>query len=194
MSLDRRRLEDAHIIYAVLNVMRWYPDGFSEEDKILKPAHFNDMLSHRCFSEKYAGNASMTIYTAYMYYKCKCVNLQYKQILCNLDHSCDTPGCGSVLVIDGNMKNHRDVCSATEAGFITFQGLPGKVKTGCQLTPDLRSRYCSKHKPRVCMKPMDDTKDNNSKVDKEEDVAEMIIAEKVTRSATYYQVQLYLSD
>ena len=115
-----------------------------------------------------------------------------KPKFCTLGHSCDTPGCGSVLVIDGNMKNHRDVCLATEAGFITFQGLPGKVKTGCQLTPDLRSRYCSEHKPRVCMKPMDDTKDN-SNVDTKEDVAEMIIAEKVTRSATYYQVQLYLA-
>ena len=38
---------------------------------------------------------------------------------------------------------------------------------------------------------MDDTK-ASSKVDKE-DVAEMIIAEKITRSATYYQVHLYLS-
>lgn len=97
-----------------------------------------------------------------------------------------------MLVIDGNIKNHRDVCSATEVGFITFQGLPGKVKTGCQLTPDVRSCYCSKHKPRICIKPMDDTK-ASSKVDKEEDVAEMIIAEKITRSATYYQVHLYLS-
>ena len=63
-----------------------------------------------------------------------------------------------MLVIDGNMKNHRDVCSATEVGFITFQGLPGKVKTGCQLTPDVRSRYCSKHKLRIYIKSMDGTK------------------------------------
>ena len=97
-----------------------------------------------------------------------------------------------MLVIDGNMKNLRNVCSATEVGFITFQGLSGKVKTGCQLTPDVRSRYYSKHKPRICIKPMNDTK-ASSKVDKEEDVAEMIIAEKITRSATYYQVHLYLS-
>ena len=73
MSLDRRRLEDAHIIYAVLNVMRWYPNGFSEEKKILKPAHFNDILSHltplfhKCFSEKYAGNTMITMYTACMH-------------------------------------------------------------------------------------------------------------------------------
>lgn len=104
-----------------------------------------------------------------------------------LGHTCDTLGCSSVLVIDGNMKNHRDVCSATEAGFITFQGLPGTVKTGCQLTPDKKSRYCSNHKPRVCVKPMDDTTDD-SKVDKKEDVAEMILAERITRSATFYKV------
>lgn len=73
MSLDRRRLEDAHIIYAVLNVMRWYPNGFSDEDKILKPAHFNDILSHltpvfhKCFSEKYAGNAMIIIYSIVTY-------------------------------------------------------------------------------------------------------------------------------
>ena len=73
MSLDRRRLEDAHIIYAILNVMRWYPNGFSDVDKILKPAHFNDILSHltpvfhKCFSEKYAGNAMIIIYSIATY-------------------------------------------------------------------------------------------------------------------------------
>ena len=45
---------------------------------------------------------------------------------------------------------HRGVCKATEAGFVTFEGLPGQVKTGCQKTPDLQSRYCHLHKPRVC--------------------------------------------
>lgn len=37
-----------------------------------------------------------------------------------------------MLVMDGNMKNHRDVCKATEAGFTKFDGLPGQVKIGCQ--------------------------------------------------------------
>ena len=27
-------------------------------------------------------------------------------------------GCGETIVMDGNMKNHRDVCLATEAGFV----------------------------------------------------------------------------
>lgn len=74
---------------------------------------------------------------------------------------------------------------ASEAGFVTFQGLPGKIKTGCLMTPDHKSRYCSLHKPRVCQKPVSDI-DNCHNV--EEDIAEMIIEEKVTRSTTYYKV------
>ena len=49
-----------------------------------------------------------------------------------------------------------DICMATEAGFVTFQGLPGKIKTGCLMIPDYKSRYCSLHKPRVCQKPVND--------------------------------------
>jgi len=86
-------------------------------------------------------------------------------------------------VIDGNLKNHRDICLAKEAGFVTYQGLPGKVKTGCPLTPELRSRFCSLHKPRVCTKPDDATMTHD-----EQDVAEMIIEERTTRSDTYYKV------
>ena len=51
--------------------------------------------------------------------------------------------------MDGNMKNHRDICKATEARYTKFDGLPGQV-TGCQKTPDFKSRYCHLHKPRVC--------------------------------------------
>ena len=99
-------------------------------------------------------------------------------------HKCTTLGCNSVLVIDGNLKNHRDVCLAKEAGFITFQGLPGKVNTGCPLTPELRSRYCYLHKPRVCTKPLDEADMTSN----EEGIAEMILEERVTRSATFYKV------
>ena len=64
-------------------------------------------------------------------------------------HKCSYPGCGDVLVIDGNMKNRRDICAATEAGFATFKGLPGAIKTGCQLSPGYQSKFCSYHSPRV---------------------------------------------
>ena len=51
-------------------------------------------------------------------------------------HRCGKAGCGSVLVLDGNMKNRRDICAADCAGFIEYAGLPGKVKTGCMDTPE----------------------------------------------------------
>ena len=31
-------------------------------------------------------------------------------------------GCGSILVSDGNMKNHRDMCAAQEAGYAQIKG------------------------------------------------------------------------
>ena len=77
---------------------------------------------------------------------------------------------------------------AKEAGYVTFQGLPGKVITGCPLTPELRSRYCHLHKPRVCTKLLDDA----NMTDGEEDIIEMILEERVTRSATLYKVTWYL--
>ena len=40
-----------------------------------------------------------------------------------------------VIVIDGNMKNRRDVCLAKHAGKIQYTGLPGYVMTGCMQTP-----------------------------------------------------------
>jgi len=54
-----------------------------------------------------------------------------------------------VLVIDGNLKNHRSVCAATEAGFIQYAGLPGSIKSGCTNTPCQKSRFCLTHKPRT---------------------------------------------
>ena len=54
-------------------------------------------------------------------------------------------------MIDGNMKNHRDVCSATAAGYVEFKGLPGRVQSGCPNTPDYKSRYCLLHKPAVAI-------------------------------------------
>ena len=54
-----------------------------------------------------------------------------------------------MLVIDGNTKNRRDIYAATEAGFVKFEGLPGAIKTGCQLSPGYQSRYCYNHAPRV---------------------------------------------
>lgn len=92
-----------------------------------------------------------------------------------------------MLVMDGNMKNHRDVCKATEAGFTKFDGLPGQVKTGCQKTPDFKSRYCCLHKPRVCT--LSDI-DGQEDLPQTEGVVELILEKKVTRNKTYYKVRV----
>lgn len=100
----------------------------------------------------------------------------------SLGHKCSYPGCKNVLVIDGNMKNRRDVCAATEAGFIEYDGLPGIIKTGCQLSPGYQSRYCHNHAPRVSRQAVE------GKVQQEESVVKLITAKKQTRGGTYYQV------
>ena len=67
-----------------------------------------------------------------------------------LAHSCAIVGCGSVLALDGNMKNRRDLCYAKDAGFIEFDGIPGSIKTGCFATPAFKSRYCPAHMNHAC--------------------------------------------
>ena len=66
-----------------------------------------------------------------------------------LGHECSYSGCKTVIVIDGNMKNRRDVSAATEAGFTEYLGLPGTIKTGCQRTPAYQSKFCYEHSRRV---------------------------------------------
>ena len=94
-------------------------------------------------------------------------------------HRCSVSGCGKVLVIDGNMKNHRSVCAASEAGYIQYDGLPGRVKTGCTNTPEQKSRFCHLHKPRALTSPSNNTNT----------VIESVLEKKVTRSITYYKVK-----
>jgi len=82
------------------------------------------------------------------------------------------------------MKNRRDICAATEAGFVEFEGLPGAIKTGCQLSPGYQSRYCYHHAPRVSTIGNMENENNQN-----EGVIKFIIAQKKTRNDTYYQVQ-----
>ncbi len=118
-----------------------------------------------------------------------------------LAHSCNYPGCGSVLVLDGNMKNRRDVCYAKDAGFIQFDGLPRSIKTGCPATPDFKSRYCTQHKSQACDLQSGEEADDELDVPSGpalrsrqmkpsigNPVAEMILGKKTTRKQTYYQV------
>ena len=94
-------------------------------------------------------------------------------------HSCSYSGCGRVLVLDGNMKNHRDICLARSAGIVEFKNLPGQITTGCINTPAYKSRYCVDHTP--------STSESGSST------KAIITGKKCTRTGIYYQVILLLS-
>lgn len=111
----------------------------------------------------------------------------------NAGHRCAKKGCGYALVIDGNMKNHRDCCFAINAGYIEYKGLPGRVRSGCPNTPDYKSRYCSLHKPAVAIPQKispDGSAPNPSTPASEEDQVGLIINKRVTRSSTLYEVSI----
>lgn len=92
------------------------------------------------------------------------------------DHRCKVPGCGTVLVLDGNQKNRRDICAATHSGWIEFEGLPGSICSGCQLSPAYRSHYCQQHSPRVCVSEGD------------RGLVKRIVDKKETRNSVMYKV------
>ena len=56
-----------------------------------------------------------------------------------LGHVCDTPGCTSVLVLDGNMKNARQVCMCKHIGELHFEGLQGTVVVGKSLITSIKN-------------------------------------------------------
>lgn len=88
-----------------------------------------------------------------------------------------------MIVVDGNMKNRRDVCAASEAGYIHYEGLPTFIKTGCQHSPGYCSKYCFEHAPRIAV--FEESSANNAGY---EGVVKIITAKKETRSGVYYQV------
>ena len=94
------------------------------------------------------------------------------------------------------MKNRRDVCAASEAGYIEFESSPGVIKTGCQLSPGYKSKYCYEHAPRISQMTGGD---DQASAHLESGVVRLITAKKHTRKETYYQVHamymyLYLLD
>lgn len=94
------------------------------------------------------------------------------------------------------MKNHRDVCFATEAGFVEYDGLPGTVKTGCPNSPSYESRYCKLNKPLVVKTcPITcDEHDDEQMCDKVTEIPmAMILSKRITRRNTLYQVFQFTS-
>ena len=111
----------------------------------------------------------------------------------NQGHHCATPGCGEVFVLDGNMKNNREVCYAIDAGYAEFVGLPGKIKTGCPNTPAFKSRYCSVHTPYVTLREVDgsDTQEPSTSSINAPKLAGIITNKRVTRTSVLYEVYFY---
>ena len=110
-----------------------------------------------------------------------------------IGHRCDVPGCGQAIVIDGNMKNYRDVCFAVNAGYVEYKGLPGRVRSGCQNTPQYMSRYCGLHNPVVAIPQnmsLDDNDPTPSKPATKEDQVGLIVNKRVTRRSTLYEVRI----
>ena len=86
------------------------------------------------------------------------------------------------------MKNHRDICFATNTGVASFKGLDGQVRIGCQNTPAFTSRYCPLHLP-MATKPLGDSEDgSNNKSNVEEEQIALIAGKITTRTSTLYQV------
>lgn len=164
--LDRRRAEAAYFQYAVLRVASWYPERVP---LATLPLHGSLESTLTKVTEQYHGVFMKT----------------------NAKHECGALGCGHALVVDGNMKNHRDVCFAKNAGYVEFKGLPGRVRSGCPNTPAHKSRYCSHHKP-VVATPHQISPDTGlptpSTSKPAEDQVGLIIGKRETRSSTLYQV------
>lgn len=95
-----------------------------------------------------------------------------------IGHICTYPGCKNVLVLDGNMKNRRDICGAKDAGWIQYPGLPGCIKTGCMASPAFKSPFCAEHKVRGV----------EGECTPDELVVEMLLGKKETRNGKYYEV------
>lgn len=81
------------------------------------------------------------------------------------------------------MKNKRDVCMAHDAGYTTFEGLSGAVKTGCMNTPELGARHCFLHKVRACNPYAGENRDEDAPgcSESQDKVVEMILEKKKKR-------------
>ena len=86
------------------------------------------------------------------------------------NHKCSKPGCGSCLVLDGDLKLTRKLCGAKMAGQFSFKNTPHKVLTGCLNLPVPGQPFCKDHKtgnnpsipkeslPKAIVKKMHDTR------------------------------------
>ena len=80
------------------------------------------------------GTGSFSLKYVLLVWELLCVRsfwlFQLKLELYNLGHVCETPGCRNVIVVDGNMKNARQVCACRDVGELHFTGMNGSITVG----------------------------------------------------------------
>ena len=155
--------------YAMHNVAKWCEGSFEIKNILFSSDQSQTTLSQftplylKAFYQQYSSKLQIfhkLLYNVYTGYRCS------------------KAGCEKVLVVDGNLKNYRAVCAATDAGYIEYCGLPGSIKSGCTNTPSQKSRFCQVHKPRSLVSPGE----SSSRV------IEMILEKKTLRSQNLYTV------
>ena len=98
------------------------------------------------------------------------------------------------MVVDGNKKIRRSVCSASHAGFLEYPRLSGPINIGCVNSPAYKSRFCEKHTSRSCNKMASSVSENevhNQETQQKptgEDVVQLLLEKKTTRGVIYYKV------
>ncbi|CAB3984460.1 Hypothetical predicted protein [Paramuricea clavata] len=162
-SLDRRRLEEAFLLYAVLKVHFAYDLNVDhiDHDRNVLVQKVTETFRER-FLEKWSG------------------------------HRCKVKGCGSIIVLDGNMKNARTVCSCNNVGEIIFDRI-GSVLIGCPNTPGKGIRYCPSHEG-LARKYVDDKNAMENEGGKgsstDEDLMIIkILSNKLTRQGNFCEVE-----
>lgn len=176
-KVDHRRIEDAFFQYALLTIQAMYPENIKLSDL---PMHYNTSTTlinitatyHEAFMKRYSG-------------------IKIVQFLCT-EHRCSKSGCGSALVFDGNIKNHWSVCYVEKASYVQYEGLPGKLRTGCPNTPTYKSPYCHLHKPLISLPHGDfenksNDEDSSPSGSTRSEPVSLIIGKRVTRNTTLYQ-------
>ena len=129
--------------FAILQVISWYPESLYLRDVPLN-SDVNDVLEkftivyYDRFTSKYTGRITFLHTSTSNMSLDELIEESFGIIkgsdviiaVCfssslNLAHKCNSAGCNSVLVLDGNMKNHQPVCKAQDAGYVKYGGLPG---------------------------------------------------------------------
>ena len=80
---------------------------------------------HRCFCIRINTLLLQLVIFLFMF-----LDKSYFYIFGMIDHVCSTPGCRNVIVLDGNMKNARQVCGCKESGELHYRGMNGRIIIG----------------------------------------------------------------